>query len=763
MPQGQPTLGEECIDGVVSHLLHIGYDQRTVLRLTLTNSESDADLPQVTALGTALFGCKPGESLRLTGAWVDHPRHGRQFRVRLCERTLPAGVRAIRLYLSSGMIRGIGSVLASAIVDQFGAQTLDVIDAAPSRLLQVFGIGAKRLAGILEAWQEQKAIAELMVFLQGLEISPTLAVKIYQHYQNAGQDPLLVVQNSPYTLCRDVRGIGFSTADRIALAVGIPKHSQERLKAALLAALDQSVARGDCHLSVGDLMIRTRRLLKDNDPATSEIMHDEVLGEALAQLRGSGYVVIESIPLRVQEGADVFHAVDIISNPRMHRAETTLAHHVLRMLNASTHMATGPWRQCLNELQGADELTSEQKQGVLSAFTCTLSILTGGPGCGKTHTLRTVVDLADAAGLNIVLGAPTGKAGKRLEQLTGHPAQTVHRLLRAPEGDTLFDHSSMLDDAEIVVIDEASMLDVQLAAQLFGKIPHGCHLLLVGDVDQLPSVGPGLVLRDLLAVPTVPRTRLTRIFRQADGSAAIVDNAHRVLRGHHPLAEPPAFSMFPRLDSNVLADDVVRFISRRPKGISAEEIQVLCPTKKNAAGLIDLNIRLQAVLNPPAPGKVEQHHDGRVLRTGDCVVQIRTNRDLGVLNGSTGIITAIDAEVAQLTVEFEDQVVDYPFINLDDLLHSYAMTVHRSQGSEYPYVIIALPESAPILLTRNLLYTAITRARKRVFLLYQDRAVQWAVSNSSGNRRNTALEHRIVRGEVAMPEPRHEFHEQLAW
>ncbi|WP_275559159.1 ATP-dependent RecD-like DNA helicase [Streptomyces sp. 5-6(2022)] len=761
MFQNQPTLGEESIDGIVSHLLYIGYDQRTVLRLALAASGTDTDVDEVTALGSALFGCKPGESLRLTGVWADHPRHGRQFKVRLCERTMPAGVRAIRLYLASGMIRGIGPILASSIVDRFGEETLNVIDTAPDQLLQVFGIGAKRLAGILEAWREQRAIAELMVFLQGLGIFPTLAVKIYQHYSKVDQNPLTAVRNSPYTLCRDVRGIGFVTADRIALAGGIPKHSQERLQAALLATLDQSVTRGDCHLSTEDLMNRTRRLLKDDDRATVRFLHGDVLGGALADLRRSGYVVMESIPLRVEEGVDVFRSVDIVSNPRMHRAESALAHHVMGMLSTDTRTTAAPWQQCLDATPEAGDLTSEQRQGVLNAFTRPLSVLTGGPGCGKTHTLRTVVELADSAGLKIALGAPTGKAAKRLEQLTGQPAQTVHRLLHAPEGNTLFDHSSMLEAAQLVVVDEASMLDVQLAAQLFGKIPHGCHLLLVGDTDQLPSVGPGLVLRDLLAVPAIPRTRLTKIFRQADASSAIVDNAHRVLHGHRPIAGPPTFSMYPRLDRDALADDVVRFVTSRPKDVSAEEIQVLCPSKKHAAGLTDLNIRLQAALNPPMANKAEQHHDGRVLRTGDRVVQTRTNRHLGVLNGSTGVITAIETDAARLTVDFEGLTIVYPFTDLDDLLHSYAMTVHRSQGSEYPYVIIVLPESVPALLTRNLLYTAITRARSRVFLLYQDRAVSWAVNNISSNRRNTALEHRIARGDMAVPSSRHKPPEQL--
>ncbi|KPI02903.1 helicase, RecD/TraA family [Actinobacteria bacterium OK074] len=762
MSTTQPALGEERIEGVVGHLLHISHDQRTVLRIALTADDETPD-SEVTATGTALFGCKPGESLRLTGEWTRHPRYGRQFAARRCERTLPAGVRAIRLYLASGLIRGIGPVMAQAIVERFRDQTLHIIDTDPEQLLEVFGIGPKRLGGILEAWEEQKAVAELMVVLQGLDISPNLAVKIYDHYHKAGRNPLAVVRDTPYKLCQEVRGIGFRTSDRIALAAGVPKHSTERLKAALLAALEESAGRGDCHLAVGDLLERTRKLLHDSDPATALILHDDVLGEALTSLRRIGYVIMESIPLRVREELDVFHAVDIVSTPRMHRAETTLAEHVRRLLDTDRNPSNGNWQKGLDALPEASTLTAEQRQGVLTAFTHTLSVLTGGPGCGKTHTLRTVVALAHALGLAVALAAPTGKAANRLAQMSGQEAQTVHRLLRAPEGDTLFDHSSPLHSADLIVVDEASMLDVQLAADLFTKVPPGSRLLLVGDVDQLPSVGPGLVLRDLLAVPAVPRTRLTRIFRQGNDSAPIVDNAHRILHGQRPLHHPTAFAMLPCQTGEAIAAEVVRFFEKRPAHVSLDDIQVLCPAKKREAGAVDLNSRLQRSLNPAAPDKAEHHHDGRILRVGDRVVQTRTLRDIGLFNGTTGTIKGIDAEEARLHIDFEGQELAYPVAELDGLLHAYAMTVHRAQGSEYPYVIIALPRTAPLLLTRNLLYTAVTRARARVFLLFQNDAVQWTLDNKNGNRRNTALEHRICGRTTQIPAPRAGEPDQLVW
>ncbi|GAQ54863.1 ATP-dependent RecD-like DNA helicase [Streptomyces acidiscabies] len=758
----QVELGEECIEGVVGHVLYISHDQTTLLRITLT-ADDDAPEAEVTAKGMALFGCKPGESLRLTGTWTLHPRYGRQFAARRCERTLPAGVRAIRLYLASGLIRGIGAAMAQAIVHRFADQTLHIIDTDPEQLLEVFGIGPKRLAGILEAWAEQKAVAELMVILQGLGISPNLAVKIYDHYHKAGRNPLAVVQETPYSLCREVRGIGFHTSDSIALASGVPKHSAERLQAALLAALDSSVAKGDCHLAEGDLLKRTRDLLEDNDPATGLILHDDVLGEALTVLRRIGHVVMESIPLRVREDLDTFHAVDTVSTPRMHRAETILAEHTRRLLDANQSSLNGRWEKALEALPEAGTLTSEQRRGVLGAFTHTLSVLTGGPGCGKTHTLRTVVALAGGLGLTVALAAPTGKAANRLAQMSGQEAHTVHRLLRAPEGDTLFDHSSPLASADLIVIDEASMLDVQLAAELFTKVPTGSRLLLVGDVDQLPSVGPGLVLRDLLAVPAIPRTRLTTIFRQGNDSTSIVDNAHLILNGDRPQHARGTFEMSPWQSGENIADEVVRLVRNRPTHVSLDDIQVLCHTKRRDAGIVDLNMRLQQALNPAAPDKAEHHHDGRVLRVGDKVVQTRTLREISLFNGTTGVIRSIDAEAAQLRIDFEGQELAYPFPELDGLLHAYAMTVHRAQGSEYPYVIIALPWTAPLLLTRNLLYTAVTRARLRVFLLFQQEAVQRALDNRSGNRRNTALEHRISRRITQVPAPRAEDLDRLVW
>jgi len=771
VPDQVPLDASEVIDGVVDHLLHVSFDERTVLRLTATTGGEES----ITALGKALFGVRPGESLRLHGAWVHHPRHGRQFRAERCERTVPADERAIRLYLASGMIRGIGPILASAIVDAFGEQTLKVIDAEPQRLLEVHGIGQVRLGRITAAWQEQKAIAEIMVFLQGLQITPALAVKIYTAYADTDDDPMHVVRRTPYQLCRDVRGVGFVNADKIALAVGIPKHSDARLQAALLHELDQAGASGHCHQPVRVLIARTRQLLTDDDPATEEILDDVVLRHALETLRGQGEVITETLPLPVLDGTDTMADTEIAMLAHRHRDETQLAFHVRRLLGSTSSLADlAPWAGRLTALRGQETagLTDEQHQAILTALIRPLSVLTGGPGCGKTHTLHTLVEIADDAGAVVALAAPTGKAAKRLEETCGQAAMTVHRLIRPPDGDSLFDHAGVLETADLVVIDEASMLDLALARRLFAAVRNGCHLLLVGDIDQLPSIGPGRVLRDFLDVEDIPRTRLTKVFRQHDDSAAIVVNAHRILRGELPREDPKVFWNRPVPTAEDTAQRVVDLVCElMPKhfGAQPEDIQVLCPGKKNIAGMTDLNLRLQERLNPPADDRPQHYHDGAAFRLGDRVQQVRNNPhrgEAGIFNGSGGTITAVDVEAHQLIVTFHDgEAATYPFTDLDELVHAYALTVHRAQGSEYPYVIVPMISAAGMmLLQRNLLYTAVTRARNGAMLIGQSEAVERAIANNRTQHRNTALTHRIHHAEAAVPALRgHTPSGQLTW
>jgi exodeoxyribonuclease V alpha subunit len=750
----------DCVEGIVDHVVHVSYNERTVLRLT----SSAGDGEQITALGQALFGTQPGESLRLRGTWTRHARFGRQFRAEECERTVPRTEGAIRIYLSSGLIRGIGPKRAAVIVDKFGDQTLEILSTDPNRLTEVPGIAEKLLASIMSAWEEHKAIAEIMMFLQGLRISPRNALKIYTTYKEQDIDPLEVVRRTPYQLCRDVRGIGFVIADRIALAVGVPKNSDQRLQAAMLHTLGQTAMEGHCFTPIGPLLAATRQLLDDGDPAMLEVLEDSVLRCALEALREQGEAITEIVQVPATDGSSAVHRREIAALERWHRAEAGTALHIRRLLQASSPLAQyGPWSKLLESMADADHagLSEEQSAAIVTALNKPLSILTGGPGCGKTHTLRMLVELAQNEGAVVALAAPTGKAAKRLEETTGQDAMTVHRLIRQETGDSLFDHVSLLASADLVIVDEASMLDIELGHRLLAAVPSGCHLLLVGDIDQLPSIGPGRVLRDLLAFEPIPRTRLTQVFRQNKGSGAIVHAARKILAGELPTRAPGVFGLKYFSDREKLAEHVVELVTDTiPShyGVTAEDIQVLSPGRKHAAGVIDLNQRLQNALNPRDESKPEHYHDGSAYRLGDRVLQIRNNRDRGadgVFNGATGTITKVDTENHVLTVSFSDgETAEYPFTDLDELLHAYALTVHRSQGSEYPFVVITMTSAAHFLLHRNLLYTAVTRARRGVVVLGQSEAIVRAVETVTTGRRRTLLTHRIEHGAVIVPGPR---------
>ncbi|QES41702.1 ATP-dependent RecD-like DNA helicase [Streptomyces venezuelae] len=733
-----PAAASAVLEGVLERITYANEETGyTVARVDTGRGSGDL----LTVVG-ALLGAQAGESLRMHGRWGSHPQYGKQFTVENYTTVLPATIQGIRRYLGSGLIKGIGPVMADRITTHFGVDTLDIIETAPKRLVEVPGLGPKRTKMIAAAWEEQKAIKEVMVFLQGVGVSTSIAVRIYKKYADAS---ISVVKNEPYRLAADVWGIGFLTADRIAQSVGIPHDSPERVKAGLQYALSQSTDQGNCYLPEERLIADAVKLLQ---------VDTGLVIDCLAELAGEEEgVVRETLP--DPDGGDDISAVYLVP---FHRAELSLAGQLLRLLKAGDDRMPAfqdvAWDKALAWLAARTgaELAPEQKDAVKLALTQKVAVLTGGPGCGKSFTVRSVVELARAKKAKVVLAAPTGRAAKRLAELTGAEASTVHRLLELkPGGDAAYDKERPLD-ADLVVVDEASMLDLLLANKLVKAVPPGAHLLFVGDVDQLPSVGAGEVLRDMLSDESpIPAVRLTRIFRQAQESG-VVTNAHRINSGVPPITQGMKdFFLFVEEETEDAGRVTVDVAAHRiPKKFGLDprrDVQVLAPMHRGPAGAGNLNGLLQQAITPARPDLPEKRFGGRVFRVGDKVTQIRNNYEKGqngVFNGTVGVVTALDTDEQRLTVRTdEDEEVPYDFDELDELAHAYAVTIHRSQGSEYPAVVIPVTTGAWMMLQRNLLYTAVTRAKRLVVLVGSRKALGQAVRTVSAGRRCTALDFRL--------------------
>jgi exodeoxyribonuclease V alpha subunit len=732
-PSGAPA--ESVLEAVLERVTYANEETGyTIARVAAERSGGDL----LTVVGP-LLGAQVGESLRLSGRWTSHPRYGRQFEVRSYSTVLPATIQGIQRYLGSGLIKGIGPVMAERMVAHFGTDILRVIEEEPQRLIDVPGVGPKRTKLVAEAWEEQKVIKEVMVFLQGVGVSTSLAVRIFKRYRDAA---IGVVRSEPYRLAADVWGIGFKTADTIAGAVGIPHDSPERIKAGLQYTLSEAADDGHCFLPAPNLVTEATKILD---------VSREMITPCLDELAAADGVIRETVPLADRE----IPAVYLVP---FHRAERSLASGLVDLLHAAQDRMAAfqqvDWDRALAWLRGrtGTDLAPAQEQAVRLALTKRVAVLTGGPGCGKSFTVRSIVALARAKKAKIVLAAPTGRAAKRLAELTGHEAATVHRLLQLqPGGDSKYDRDNPLD-ADLVVVDESSMIDLILANKLVKAVPRGAHLLFVGDVDQLPSVGAGEVLRDLLAASdAIPRVRLTKIFRQAQRSGIVV-NAHRVNAGSPPrLRGFPDFFWFTCEDTEqtaaLTADIVAHRIPRRFGMDPRRDIQVLAPMHRGPAGAGNLNTLLQEMLTPYKEGQPERRYGSRVFRVGDKVTQLRNNYDkgaAGIFNGTIGVVSGMSLEDSELTVlTDEDESVRYGFDELDELAHAYAVTIHRSQGSEYPAVVIPLTTSSWMMLQRNLLYTAITRATKLVVLVGSRRALAAAVRTPGAGRRHTGLTRRL--------------------
>jgi len=734
------------LEGVLERITYANEETGYTIARVATE-RSGADL--LTVVGP-LLGAQVGESLRLTGRWSSHPKYGKQFQVHSCTTVLPATIQGIRRYLGSGLIKGIGPMMAERMVAHFGADILTIIEQQPDRLTEVHGLGPRRTKRIADAWEEQKAIKEVMVFLSDVGVSTSLAIRIYKRYTD---DSIPVVRSEPYRLASEVWGIGFKTADTIAKAVGIPHDSPERIKAGLQYTLSQAADNGHCYLPEPDLV---------RDAATILEVGPERISPCLDELVAEEGVVREPVPARADVTRSSVAAIYLVP---FYRAERSLAGGIRDLLNTSQErlpvFAAVDWQKALGWLQSrtGQELAPGQQEAVKLALTSKVAVLTGGPGCGKSFTVRSVVELAAAKKAAIVLVAPTGRAAKRLAELTGYEASTVHRLLELqPGGDPKYDRDHPLD-ADLVVVDECSMMDVILANKLIKAIPEGAHLLLVGDVDQLPSVGAGEVLRDLLTAERIPRVRLTHIFRQAEQSGIVV-NAHRINHGQPPqLTGFPDFYWFtcdpaegsglhPAEETAKLVVDIVAHRIPAKFGLDPiRDVQVLTPMHRGPAGAGALNALIQNALTPQRDGTREKRYGDRAFRVGDKVIQLRNNYNkgkAGIFNGTVATVTDISLQEQTITVlTDEDEQIDYDFAELDELAHAYAITIHRSQGSEYPAVVIPLTTSSWMMLQRNLLYTGVTRAKQLIVLAGSRRALAQAVRTPGAGRRHTALTHRL--------------------
>lgn len=690
-----------------------------------------------------------GQEVKIQGEWSVHNTFGQQIKAEACEEIIPATTDGIEKYLASGLITGIGPVTAKKIVEKFGADALDIIEMNPMKLTEVDGIGEKKAAVIAEAFKEQRELRQVMVFLQSYGISTTYGLKIYKKY---GQDTVRIVKENPYRLCDEISGIGFKTADKIARNLGIDLSSKPRVMAGIKYILSNFTLNGNTYMPKEMLIQECIKLL--NVPS-------DLIEDSMVALMTSRQIVIEDM----EDGFGVYLNT-------LYFSELGVAKRILELsLNKFNHAFDGIDEEITEyERENNIEFALEQRQAIIEGVKNGVCIITGGPGTGKTTIIKCIIKIFEKRGMFIVLAAPTGRAAKRITETTGYEAKTIHRLLEMEyipgEGYPTFskDEGDPIE-ADVIIIDEASMVDIVLMNSLLKAVAAGTKLIIVGDVDQLPSVGPGDVLRDIIESKVISVVRLNKIYRQADTSL-ITLNAHKINNGEMPILneKDKDFFFIHQTNSSEIVEEIVKLVNTRlpsfKKGYDPiKDIQVLSPMRKGEAGIYNLNQRLQEVLNPPSSTKGEKEFRDFVFRAGDKVMQIKNNYNIewrriagegeeegtGVFNGDIGFIEEIDKENQNLSVIYDDEKrVVYDFSNLDELELAYAITIHKSQGSEFPVVVIPVCYGPPMLMTRNLIYTGVTRAKQLVVLTGIRPALSMMVKNKTIAKRFSGLKKRIV-------------------
>ena len=727
------------INGIISSVIYLNDENGyAVVRMETDSGE------MVTAVGCLPY-IAPGEMISAEGSWVTHAQHGRQFKIEQSNRLLPTSADGIYEYLAGSTVKGIGPATAALIVDRFKEKSLDILEMHPEKLAEIKGISLTKAKDLSASFKKQAGVRRLTEFLCAYNIQPLVALKLYRAYGSAA---LETVHENPYIISASHIGASFAEADNLALELGVEGDSMNRISAAVLFELQHNSGNGHCFIPRDKLIAATSQLIS---------VPPDLVSDAIDSLSENGGIVCDTVAnLNVCYLAELFDA------------ETYTADRLKSMIGLKTKSSANV-EKLISKLENMYDISYAplQKQSIELALNNRILVITGGPGTGKTTILKGILSLYDELELETLLAAPTGRAAKRMSELTCREASTIHRLLGAKmseDGESVVfsKHEGDPLNCDALVLDECSMVDITLMCSLLKALKPGCRLVLVGDADQLPSVGPGNVFSDIIRSQTVPTVRLTEIFRQKADSR-IVRNAHMINRGEHPDFEANTGDFFRlrRLNGGTAVETIVELCARRlpdNMNIPSASIQVLSPTRKGETGTVNLNKRLQSVLNPPSESKKEKLFGEVVFRVGDRVIQTKNNYDTiwktkggvsgaGVYNGDIGTIAQIDPITETLTVDFEDKLATYSFEMLNELEHAWALTVHKSQGSEYRAVVLALSGDVQMLLTRGVLYTAVTRAKELLIMVGDDNIAHRMIDNNKQSRRYSALRLRLIADE----------------